>query len=205
MANVREFFSRLFVYVLLFEQSLGSGQTQRSYEQVRGDITRLLEQLQAMARRQGMVEQEYQEAAFAVVAWVDETIMKLSSWEHVDRWRRAPLQVEYYQMQNAGEELFERLKKLRSDQKEIREIYYMVLGMGFTGRYSCGVEDERTLAQIRYEQAQHLPLRLEEVQRINKLTPQPYEVNPSLPEPIKPLWMHLLLKAGLALLVVVPL
>ncbi len=203
MANVRELFSRLFVYVLLFEQSIVSGQTQRSYEQVRGDITRLLEQ--AMARRQGMVEQEYQEAAFAVVAWIDETIMKLSSWEHVDRWIRAPLQVEYYQRQNAGEELFERLRKLRSDQKEIREIYYLALGLGFTGRYSSGVEDERTLAQIRHEQAQHLPLRLEQVQRLDKITPQPYEMTPPLPEPIKPPWTHLLLNAGLALLVVVPL
>lgn len=205
MANVRELFAQLFAYILLFEQATVSGQAQRSYEQVRSDIVRLMEQQKAIAKRQGMLEQEYQDAAFAAVAWLDETILKLSAWEHVNRWKSSPLQLEYYQTRNAGEELFERLAKLRPEQQEIREVYYVTLGLGFTGRYFLGREDELAVAQIRREQAKHLPLQLEDIQSLDKVTPQPYESNPPRGDPIKLPWTHLLLKAGLALLVIVPL
>lgn len=204
MVHVHGLLAKLFAYVLLFEEATVSGQAQRSYEQVRGDIVLLLEQHKATAKRQGMLEQEYQDAAFAAVAWVDETILKLSAWEHVNRWKASPLQLEYYQTRNAGEELFERLEKLRPEQQEIREVYYVTLGLGFTGRYFLGLEDELALAQIRHEQAKHLPLQLEDMQSLDKVTPQPYESNPPQGSPVKPPWTHWLLKAGLALLVLVP-
>jgi type IV/VI secretion system ImpK/VasF family protein len=205
MVHVGDLFSKLFTYVLLFEQSTVSGQVQLSYEQVRGDIVRLIEQQKAIAKRQGMLDQEYQDAAFAAVAWVDETILKLTAWEHVNRWKASPLQLELYQTRNAGEEFFERLARLRPEQQEIREVYFVALGLGFTGRYFFGQEDALALAQIRGEQARHLSLPLEDVQSIDKIAPQPYESSPPKGEPLKPPWTHLLLKVGVALLVIVPL
>jgi type IV/VI secretion system ImpK/VasF family protein len=169
--GVGELFAKLFTYVLLFEQSTVSGQVQYSYEQVRGDIVRLLEQQQASAKRQGMLDQEYQEAAFAAVAWVDETMLKLAAWEHVNRWKASPLQLELYQTRNAGEEFFERLARLRPEQQAIREVYFEALGLGFTGRYFLGQEDAQALARIRGEQARHLPVPLEDVQNIDKIAP----------------------------------
>jgi type IV/VI secretion system ImpK/VasF family protein len=204
MTNGRELFSELFGYVLLFEQTNQQGEFQPSYEQVRRAIAALLEQEKAAAKRQGMLDRDYQEACFAVVAWADETILKHSTWKHHPEWNAFPLQLEYFQTRNAGEEFFERLERLRPEQKDIREVYYLCLGLGFSGRYFFGMEDELKLNHIRHEQARHLPLLVEDIQEIDKLTPQPYEVPVHSDRPIKPPWTDLLLKAGLPLLILIP-
>jgi type VI secretion system protein ImpK len=205
MANARGLFADLFAYVLLFEQMSLQEDFQPVYEQVRRDITTLLEQQAAEAKRQGMSEQDFLTARFAVLAWADETILKHTAWKHHNQWNASPLQLEYYGTRNAGEELFERLNGLRADQQELREIYYYCLGLGFSGQYFLGSEDELTLNRIRHEQARLLSLPVEEVQTLNKLTPQPYDVPPPADSPIKPPLTQPLLKAGLAVLIAVPL
>jgi type IV/VI secretion system ImpK/VasF family protein len=203
MATLRELFSKVFAYVLLFGEANREGQPQRSYEEVRDDITGLLEQAKAASGRQKLSDRDYEDACFAVVAWVDETIVK-SSWQHRNRWDASPLQLEYFQTRNAGESLFERLEKLGLERKEVREVYYHCLGLGFSGQYFVGLEDELRLNQIRHKQAHHLPLPVEEIQGVKKITPQPYDVpapGGSLPPPP---WTRLLLRACLVLLVVVP-
>ena len=75
MSTVRELFSELFAYVLLFEQSSQPGKPQRSYEQVRGEVSALLEQQRVAAEHQGMRKEDYENACFAAVAWTDETIL----------------------------------------------------------------------------------------------------------------------------------
>jgi type VI secretion system protein ImpK len=205
MAQVRELFSELFAYVLLFEQTHLQAGAQPPYEQVRRDITTLLEQQKAAAKRQGMLEQDFQDACFAVIAWVDETILKLSTWQHHSTWNAFPLQQEYYQIRTAGEDLFERLERLRPDQQEVREVYYLCLGLGFNGQYFLGLEDELKLNQIRHEQARHLTRPVENVQDIDKIVSQPYEVQPPPPRPIRRPLTYLLPQIGLALLVIIPL
>ena len=205
MAQVRELFSELFAYVLLFEQTHLQAGAQPPYEQVRRDITTLLEQQKAAAKGQGMLEQDFQDACFAVIAWVDETILKLSTWQHHSTWNAFPLQQEYYQIRTAGEDLFERLERLRPDQREVREVYYLCLGLGFNGQYFLGLEDELKLNQIRHEQARHLTRPIENVQDIDKIVSQPYEVKPPPPRLIRRPLTNLLPQIGLALLVIIPL
>jgi type VI secretion system protein ImpK len=204
MDNGRELFSELFGYVLLFEQSNQQGEFQPSYEQVRRDIAAFLEREKAAAKRQGITDRDYQDGCFAVVAWTDETILKHSTWKHHQEWNAHPLQLEYFQTRNAGEEFFERLERLRADQKAVREVYYLCLGLGFSGQYFLGMEDELKLSQIRHEQAQHLALPIKDVQDIDKLTPQPYQVPAQGSGPIGRSWTDSLLKAGLPLLILVP-
>jgi type VI secretion system protein ImpK len=205
MAKLQELFSDLFTYVLLFEQMGLQGGRQPAYEAVRNEIATLLQRQEAAAKRQGVLEQDYHSARFAVLAWADETILKYAAWEHHSRWNAFPLQLEYYQTRNAGEELFERLERLRADQQEIREIYYLCLGLGFSGRYFLGMEDERKLNQIRHEQAQHLALPVEDIQEMRRLTPQPYDVAPAPGKPITEPWTRHLFKGGVAVLIGVPL
>lgn len=205
MPDDRKLFSKLFSYVLLLEREAMQGQSQRSHEQIRSEIGQLLEEQRAVASRRGMLEQEYQDACFAMIAWADETLLKNSRWEYNNRWKASPLQLEYYQTRNAGDELFDRLARLRSDQQTIREIYYLCLAMGFTGKYFLGLEDELKLTQIRREQAQHLPQPIETIREIHRITPQPYDVSPPKGEPIRSSSADLLLKVGVALAVAVPL
>jgi type VI secretion system protein ImpK len=204
MANGRELFSELIGYVLLFDQANQQGQFQPSYEQTRRDIAALLEQEKATVKREGMLDRDYQDASFAVIAWTDETILKHSTWKHHAEWNALPLQLEYFQTRNAGEEFFDRLERLRPEQNAIRNVYYVCLGLGFTGRYFLGLEDELKLNQIRHEQARHLSLPVEDIEEIGKLTPQPYEVRVPASGQIKRPWTDLLLKAGLPLLILVP-
>lgn len=205
MAQVSELFSDLFAYVLLFEQMSLQGGFQPSYAQVWEDITGLLQQQEAAAKRQGISDRDYQAARFAVVAWVDETILQYSGWEHHAQWGARPLQLEYYQTRNAGEELFERLEQLRPEQQEVREIYYICLGLGFSGRYSLGVEDERRLNHIRHEQAQHLSVAVEAPREIRQLSPQVYTVTPPPIRTIRVPTTRRLPKIGIALLIALPL
>lgn len=205
MTNVRELFFQLYAYVLVVEQTVLQGSVQPSAEDVRGRITSLLEQQEAEAKRQGMLDQDYHDARFAFIAWADEVLLGLSTWEYQRQWSTLPLQLEYYETRNAGEELFERLNRLRADQHDIREIYYLSLGLGFSGRYFLGMEDTLQLNRIRHEQVQHLPQTVEELPTLDKLTPQPYQISAPPPLPIKPPLTALLLKAGIALLVMVPL
>ena len=205
MTKVHMLFADLFAYVLLFEQTHLQGEFQPSYEQVRQDIAALCQQEKATAKRQGMLDKDVQDACFAVLAWADETILKHTTWKSHHEWNRYPLQVEYYQTRNAGEEFFERLEKLGALQQAVREVYYCCLGLGFSGQYFLGLEDELKLTQIRHAQEQHLARPVENMQDIDKITAQPYEVHPPLGRPVRRPLTHLLLQAGIALLVVVPL
>src|SRR4030095_15165343 len=99
-------FADLFAYVLLFEQAHLQGEFQPSYEQVRQDIAGLLQREKATAKRQGILDKDFQDASFAVVAWTDETILKHTTWKSHNEWNRYPLQLEYYQNSNAREEVF---------------------------------------------------------------------------------------------------
>lgn len=194
MANGRELFSELIGYVLLFDQANQQGQFQPSYEQTRRDIEALLEQEKATVKREGMLDRDYQDASFAVIAWADETILKHSTWKYHAEWSALPLQLEYFQTRNAGEEFFDRLERLRPEQNAIRDVYYVCLGLGFSGRYFLGLEDELKLNQIRHEQARHLSLPVEDIEEIGKLTPQPYEVRVPVGGQINQPWTDLLLK-----------
>src|SRR2546427_11813955 len=112
MTKVHTLFADLFTYVLLFEQTHLHGEFQPSYEQVRQDIAALIQQEKVATKRQGMLDKDFQDACFAVVAWADETILKHTTWKPHHEWNRYPLQLEYYQTRNAGEEFFEHLEKL---------------------------------------------------------------------------------------------
>ena len=62
MTKVYTLFADLFTYVLLFEQTHLQGEFQPSYEQVRQDITGLLQREKATAKRQGMLDKDFQDA-----------------------------------------------------------------------------------------------------------------------------------------------
>ena len=54
----------------------------------------------------------------------------------------------YYNTTDAGEEFFERLNSLGIHQRDVREVYYLCMAMGFTGRY-CNEKDQYLLDQVK--------------------------------------------------------
>ena len=125
------------------------GVKQSSYDKVRANIQRLIVQSESCIENEKISREDYDLARFAVLAWVDETIMS-SSWEGRTHWQREKLQRVYYQTEDAGEIFFDRLNTIGFQKREVREVYYMCLALGFTGQY-CNPGDEVLLEALKDE------------------------------------------------------
>ncbi|MEE9612320.1 MAG: DotU family type IV/VI secretion system protein, partial [Desulfatiglandales bacterium] len=138
-------FVELIAYVAYFLKSLA--QTQPPFEKVKADVQRLLSKSEECLPKGVFSQEDYDQARFAICAWADESILN-SSWQEKSRWMGEQLQRLYYQTTDAGEEFFERMNRLAPHQREVREVYYLCLAMGFTGRY-CHEGDDYLLEQLK--------------------------------------------------------
>jgi type VI secretion system protein ImpK len=135
----------LMAYVSYFLKA--APERQPPYSQVKADITRLLGQSEEGVRKGLFSREEYDQARFAVCAWVDEAILN-SGWKEKAQWQKEQLQRLYYRTTDAGEEFFERLNAVGFQQRGVREVYYLCLALGFTGRH-CNPGDEFLLGQLK--------------------------------------------------------
>jgi type VI secretion system protein ImpK len=143
--HLTDCFMQVIAYVVYFLKTVAGKQP--PYDQVKADIMRLLAQSEGGVK-QGLVSQEdYDGARFAICSWIDEAMLN-SSWNQRQQWQREQLQRLYYQTTEAGEEFFERLNQLGPHQREVREIYYLCLALGFMGRF-CQAGDEALLEQLK--------------------------------------------------------
>ena len=130
--RLRDCFAELIAYVAYFIRSKNANSL--SFIQVQTDVQRLLAETESTMRSGGITPEEYNEARFAVCAWVDEALLS-STWPGKTEWQKDSLQRKYFQTADAGQEFFERLNQLGQHQRDAREIYYLCLAMGFKGRY----------------------------------------------------------------------
>ncbi|SRR5579885_92883 len=100
----------------------------------RVQIGRLIDEAIETSRKAGVPENDFRDALFAVVAWVDETIM-CSGLAEADRWQKQTLQMEHFKTSRAGVEFYERLEQLTAARKQVREVFYVALAAGFHGKY----------------------------------------------------------------------
>lgn len=138
-------FIQLIGYVELMLENLHKGQP--SYEQVREEIIRLLAASETMAKKGAIAPDEYDQARFAVCAWIDEALLA-SVWAHRGVWQREQLQRLYYNTTDAGVEVFDRLNTLGLHQSDLREVYFLCLALGFKGRF-INQGDDFLLDQLR--------------------------------------------------------
>lgn len=138
-------FIEIIAYVSFLTRA--SSAEQPSYEQASSNIQRLIAQSEASRERGRFSQEDYNLARFAVFAWVDETILA-SNWVGRQNWQRQQLQRTYYQTADAGELFFERLNTVGPHQRDVREVYYLCLALGFAGQY-CNPGDDFLLEQLR--------------------------------------------------------
>lgn len=143
--HLTDCFMELVAYVAYFKKTVDIKQP--LFEQVRAHITRLLKQSDDCLRKGLFPQEDCDLARFAICALVDEAILS-SSWRQKNQWQSEQLQLIYYNIANAGEEFFERLNKLGLHQRDVREVYYLCLALGFMGRY-CNKGDEYLLEQLK--------------------------------------------------------
>lgn len=100
-------------------------------------VNEMFEAFEHKARNAGFENEKILQAKFALVAFLDESIIS-SSWEQKDEWLSEPLQLKLFDTFNAGEEFFTNINNFRqrtSSNKDVLEIYYVCLVLGFKGKY----------------------------------------------------------------------
>jgi type VI secretion system protein ImpK len=143
--HLSDCFIELFAYTAFMVRDARGAQP--GYEEVRGTLQRLIGQSESAAQADRVIQEDYHLARFAVFAWIDETISS-SGWEGRHQWQREQLQRLYYQTADAGELFYERLNSIGPHQRDVREVYFMCLALGFTGQY-CNAGDDFMLGQLR--------------------------------------------------------
>jgi len=138
-------FADLIAYLSYFLRTVE--RKQPPYDQVRHEIERLLGESESCLKQGAFSAEDYDQARFAVCAWIDEAILS-SPWKEKLNWQKQQLQRIYYNTTDAGELFFERLNSLGLHQRDVREVYYLCLAMGFTGRY-IQEGDQYLLDQLR--------------------------------------------------------
>ncbi|RPI67802.1 MAG: DotU family type IV/VI secretion system protein [Ignavibacteriales bacterium] len=108
----------------------------------------LFDKFEQNARGAGIDNEKIRMAKFALVAFLDETIIS-SGWQRKDEWLTEPLQIKMFDTFNAGEEFFTNLHSLRqraSSNKDVLEVYYLCLTLGFKGMYQ--LQSPETLRRV---------------------------------------------------------
>ncbi len=138
-------FMELVAYVAYFLRTVAAKQP--PFDQVKADIQRLMSESEGHLRSGEFSQEDYDLGRFAICAWIDEAILS-SSWGEKGQWQTEQLQRLYYRTTDAGEIFFDRLNSLGPHQRDVREVYYLCLAMGFMGRF-CHEGDEYLLEQLK--------------------------------------------------------
>lgn len=123
-------------------------------EVLRQRIKEMLNQLERKVHDANIEIVKLQQARYALVALIDETIFS-SQWSRRTVWMSKPLHVEFYGPGNAGDEFFMRLHELWQRAQvhlEIIEVFYLCLVLGFKGRYFREPERLRLLIEDTYSE-----------------------------------------------------
>jgi type VI secretion system protein ImpK len=119
-----------------------AGEPVSNVEAFRGDLRRALRSAYADAQAHGCPAEDAQRAMFAVVAFIDESVLNSRNPVFSD-WPRMPLQEEFYGGHVAGELFFRDLQSVleRVDSiatADLLEVYYLCLLLGYKGKYGGG-------------------------------------------------------------------
>lgn len=135
---------------------------------LRDDCRQLVVAFDATLESRGTSLDVKHDALYAQCALLDETVSRHLPDEFKSHWDAAPLQVEWFQDHDAGNQVYERIAaRMRetSPHVELLELYSTILGLGFKGRHARGGEPERAALMAALD-AQIASLRPMPVQRL---------------------------------------
>ncbi|NUQ75037.1 MAG: DotU family type IV/VI secretion system protein [Polyangiaceae bacterium] len=118
-------------------------------EHVHRQATFLLDELKASKAAHDLPVQSVDDGMFAIAALLDEVAMGLPDLYPL--WSSHPLQAVRWMTNNAGEEVFQRLQRVRQGPRNILATYMVVFGVGFQGRFGLPGAIQYGLVQVRRE------------------------------------------------------
>src|SRR5579883_2650958 len=116
-------------------------------EVLRQKIDEQFRSLETRARQADLLQEDVQQAKYAIAAFIDEMILT-SSWPLKESWADKPLQLAYFNDFAAGEEFYNKIDALRGAKRNgVLEVYYLCLALGFRGKYVDlqGMEKKKVL------------------------------------------------------------
>jgi len=122
--------------VLILAAQLSSAADLPPPNDLRQRIVDMLDRMVGASRAAGIQEADIAEARYALVAFIDEQILK-SNWSGRSEWMNQPLQLGLYRENNAGENFFARMRALlnQGGRQAALQVYYLCLALGFRGAY----------------------------------------------------------------------
>lgn len=123
-------------------------QTTDGSDTFRARMRDALKEIEKIAARRGYSKEHVSKTKFAIVAFLDETILS----QNDSQWAARSLAEELFDTRSAGEQFFEDLQDLRTqpdsrELAEVFEVYYLCLLLGFEGKYATGRKTELRLLQ----------------------------------------------------------
>lgn len=130
----------------LLVTSLGEGGTVPEAGAFRERCRQIISTFSEALTRRGYPADVRQEALIAQCGLLDETALRHLSAENRPGWELKPLQVEWFKVHDAGEQVIARIEaRLRETPAnvDLLECYVAILGIGFKGRYARDGEPQR--------------------------------------------------------------
>jgi type VI secretion system protein ImpK len=131
-----------------------------SADELQRRISGMFDQMSRRCREVGIDEADYNEARYAIAAFIDEQVLR-ADWPGRQQWLSRPLQFLYFNENTAGEGFFAHMQALQNQphKAHVLEIYYLCLELGFQGKYAVsGGEGMRPLVdQVGAEVSRALP------------------------------------------------
>lgn len=131
----------------LLVTTLGTGGAAQDAHGLRNRCQQLIDHFSQALERRGYPDDVRREAVIAQCGLLDETVLRALPTGMRAGWEFKPLQVEQFNLHDAGESVFDRLEarlRERSPCVDLLECYSAILGMGFVGRYAREGEANRT-------------------------------------------------------------
>jgi type VI secretion system protein ImpK len=121
--------------VLAAAAQIGNGWGAPPATALRNDMVAHLRQFVSRCRDAGIPDAETAEARYAIVAFIDDRVLKESAWAGRAEWMNNPLQLQFYREYAAGENFFGRMRALaqRGPPFLALEAYYLCIALGFIG------------------------------------------------------------------------
>jgi type VI secretion system protein ImpK len=126
-----------------------------SAEVFRNQILGALKTVDQQAKAAAYVDEDIRLATYAMVAFLDESILNQRKPIFAD-WVRRPLQEEMFGKHVAGEQFFQNLTEVLGRREtpqtaDVLEVYYLCLLLGYLGRYSISSKAELRSTMVQLE------------------------------------------------------
>ncbi|HKQ69377.1 MAG TPA: DotU family type IV/VI secretion system protein [Polyangiaceae bacterium] len=153
--------------VLIVASELASSDLPAPAE-LRQQLLGLLERMVGAGRAAGVSDADIAEARYALVAFLDEQVLK-SSWAGRTEWMNQPLQLLLYREYTAGENFFARMRALLQlgGRSAALQVYYLCLLLGFRGMFAT---PDREPQRVSFIEGAHQQL-LRELPSASKISP----------------------------------